>query len=634
MPFAVCCPDFWCGYRFFILKKMTFSSQFKPKFSYLSSVLTPALLLASFGVQAQTAMQDVVVTANRLPTKISDVIADVTVIDREILDLAGSSSLVDILSQQPGVQISRNGSYRSSSGVFLRGASSSQTIVLVDGVRLGSATSGAASLENIPLERIERIEILRGAASALYGPDAVGGVIQIFTRGATKRHSYSAHLGFGNVGQVQAGAAVRGTQAELAYSLGVSTERGDGISVINNPAASSYNADSDGFKARSVDAKLQWNVNAAHQLSTSLLKSQTDYQFDGSAYPNPLKLTKATTDAWANADLLNASLQWKAQWMPQWTSTVLWANSEDQSVTTYYRSTDHAFGGNGRFNTKRQQASWQNDVRLGADVLSFAVEHKRDEVDSSAKYTVTTRDLQSAMLSYALQAGDWHGLAVLRNDQDSQFGSFSNWALSGAYQLATGLRAVASSGTSFQAPTFNQLYYPGYGNPALTPQRNQSQEVGLKFHKDALNLDTVLYQNDVRGFINPSNNQQSALAVLRGVSLSAAWRQGASSYSASYDYADPRTRPNNLRLVRIARHLINARAQHQWQDMLAWAELKVSSEREDNNLTFNGRTSLGAYSVLNLGTSWQLNGQTSLSLRVNNVGNKKYALANTYSMPQ
>lgn len=613
---------------------MKFSSQFKPKFSYLSVIFSPALLLCPIGAQAQTSLQDVVITANRLPTKISDVIADVTVIDRETLDLAGSSSLVDILSQQPGVQISRNGSYRSSSGVFLRGASSSQTIVLVDGVRVGSATSGAASLENIPLERIERIEILRGAASALYGPDAVGGVIQIFTRSATARPTYSAHVGAGNVGQVQAGAAVRGTQGELAYSLGVSTERGDGISVVNNPAASSYNADRDGFKARSVDAKLVWSVNSAHQLSTTVLKSQTDYQFDGSAYPNPLKLTKATTDAWANADLLNASLQWKAQWTPQWTSTVQWANSEDKSLTTYYRTTDHAFGGNGRFNTQRQQASWQNDVRFGKDVLSFAAEHKQEEVDSSTKYSVTTRDLNSAMLSYALYAGDWHGLAVLRNDHDSQFGSFSNWALSGAYQLSSGLRAVASTGSSFQAPTFNQLYYPGYGNPALTPQRNHSQEVGLKFHRGALHLESVVYQNDVQGFINSSNNQQSALAVLRGVSVSAAWRQGATSYSASYDYADPRTRPNNLRLVRVARQLANARVQHQWQDMLMWAELKVSGEREDNNLTFNGRTTLGAYSVLNLGTSWQLNGQTSLALRVNNVGNKKYALANTYSMPQ
>lgn len=613
---------------------MKFSSQFKSKFSYLSVVFSPALLLCSFGAQAQTSLQDVVVTANRLPTKISDVIADVTVIDRDILDLAGSSSLVDILSQQPGVQISRNGSYRSSSGVFLRGASSSQTIVLVDGVRIGSATSGSVSLENIPLERIERIEILRGAASALYGPDAVGGVIQIFTRAATKRPSISAHVGAGNVGQVQAGAALRGTQGQLAYSVGVSSERGDGISVVNNPLASSYNADRDGFKARSADVKLQWNLGPAHQLSTTVLKSQTDYQFDGSAYPNPLKLTKATTDAWANADLLNTSLQWKAQWTPQWTSTVLWANSEDQSLTTYYRTSDHAFGGSGRFNTQRKQSSWQNDVRFGADVLSFAVEQKREEVDSSTKYSVTTRDLNSAMLSYALKAGDWHGLAVLRNDHNSQFGSFSNWALSGAYQISAGLRAVASSGTSFQAPTFNQLYFPGYGNPALTPQRNRSQEVGVKFQRGALHLESVVYQNDVQGFINPSNNVQSALAVLRGVSLSAAWRHGATSLSASYDYADPRTRPNNLRLVRIARHVANTRVQHQFRDMLMWAEVKLSGEREDNNLTFTGRTSLGGYGVVNLGTSWQLNEQTSLALRVNNVGNKSYALANTYSMPQ
>ncbi|WP_395007810.1 TonB-dependent receptor domain-containing protein, partial [Undibacterium sp.] len=451
--------------------------------------------------QAQTAvtpaLQDVVITANRIPTKLTDVLADVTVIDRTELDLVGQSSLLDVLANLPGVQISRNGSYRSSSGVFLRGATSSQTVILLDGIRIGSATSGTPALENIPLDRIERIEVLRGAASALYGSDAVGGVIHIITREPGVKPVYAANIGVGGDGQQQAGLAVRGSAGDLGYSLGWSREKADGISVLVNPLFSAFNPDRDGFQTTSVDAKLRYQVIPQHQLSLGLLHSDTDYQFDGSASPNPLKLTKANTDARAYSSLNNLSAQWQAQWLPNWKSTLAFGIAEEQSVTKYFRLSDRAFGGSGKFNTRRNQASWQNDLSLGQDVLSFAIEQRHEEVDSSTNYSVKARDLLGAMLSYALRTGDWSALAVLRNDHNSQFGSFTNWSLSGGYQFTPDLRAVLSSGTSFQAPSFNQLYFPGFGNAALSPQQNQSNEIGLKYRHANLNLEATVYQNDV-----------------------------------------------------------------------------------------------------------------------------------------
>lgn len=598
-------------------------------------------LLTQFNqtAQAQTqihtsmALQDVVITANRLPTKITDVLADVTVIDRSELDLVGQGSLMDVLATLPGVQISRNGSYRSSSGVFLRGATSSQTVILLDGVRIGSATSGTPALENLPLDRIERIEVLRGAASALYGPDAVGGVIQIFTRDAENKPVFTANAGIGGAGQKQLGLALRGRAGDLGYSLGWSREKAAGISVVENPLASSFNPDRDGFNATSVDAKLRYTINPQHQLQLSALHSDTDYQFDGSASPNPLKLNKANTDARAYSTLNNLSLKWQAQFLPIWTSTLTAGIAEDQSLSKYFRTTDAAFGGSNTFNTRRDQVSWQNDVSLGKDVLSVLLEQRRDEVDSSTNYAVKARDISAALVSYALRADEWSALAVLRHDKNSQFGGFTNWSLSAAYSLTPAWRAVASSGTSFQAPSFNQLYYPGFGNPALTPQQNRSNELGLKYRQDVWHAEATVYQNDVRGFINPSNNVQSALAILRGLTLSAGWKSGADQLSASYDYADPRTQPNNLRLLRIARHVWNLRAQHQWNEVSIFTELKYSSDRQDNNLSFSGRDTLAAYSLLNVGANWQLSPQLALLVRVNNLTDKHYVLANTYSMP-
>ena len=602
------------------------------------AVMFSPFTLAQTAPVAPVTLKDVVVTASRVATPITDVIADVSIIDRDRLDQAGQSSLLDLLAQQPGVQFTSNGSYRSNSGIFLRGASASQTLVLIDGMRVGSATTGGASLENIPLQRIERIEILRGAASALYGPDAVGGVIQIFSKAPTDKLTLAANVGVGTDGQQQAGVSLRGSAGALGYSLGVSHEKATGISVITNPASGSFNADADRFASTSIDAKLIARINKDHALTLSLLQSQGEYQFDGTPFPNPLGLNKETSDAVAKPRLTNAQLKWEAQWLAQWKSTVSLGTSDDESISEYFRFADGAAGGNNKFNTNRKQLTWQNDIALGKDVLSLMLESRSESIDSSTDYNVKSRDIRSALVSYALNRADWNALAVLRNDDNSQFGSFTNWALSGGYRLTSNLRAVASIGTSFQAPSFNQLYFPNFGNAALTPQRNRSEEIGLRYRQGSLNLGAVVYRNDIQGFINPSNNVQSSRAVLRGVTVSADTQVGATSYALSYDYADPRSfssfaASNDLRLVRIAQNVLNARVSHRMNDIDLFGELKVSSDREDNNLAFNGRDTLPGYGLLNLGVDWRIRKDLSLLARVNNATDAQYSLANSYSTP-
>ncbi len=589
-------------------------------------------------VEASSSLGEVVVTASRVATPITDVIADVSVIDRQTLDRAGQLSLRDLLAQQPGIQMVASGSYRSGTGVFLRGASGAQTIVLIDGVRVGSATSGAASFENMPLSRIERVEILRGAASALYGPDAVGGVIQIFTRAPTDHLAVTANLGFGSDGQRQAGASLSGGAGSLGYSLGVSREKASGISVISNPASSSFNPDLDGFTSTSVDAKLTARLHPDHAVTLSLLHSDTEYQFDGLPSPNPLALTKLTTDARAKPALKHAVVKWDAQWQPQWKSTFTAGTSDDDSVNEYYRIASGAFGGSNRFNTRREQFSWQNDYTLNRDVLSLLLEKRSEAVDSSTSYTVRERDVRSTMVSYALNRDRWNALSVVRNDSNSQFGNFNNWALSGGYRLTDSLRAVASAGTSFQAPSFNQLYFPGFGNTALTPQKNRAREAGLRYQQDSLTMGAVVYHNNINGFVIPSTNVQSSLAVLRGVTVSADVQVGATSYSLSYDYADPRSfsslaASNDLRLVRVARHLLNARMSHRLGDVSVFGELRLSGDREDAKVVGTGRVTLPGYSVANAGVDWRMQKNLSLLARVNNLTDTQYMLANGFSVP-
>lgn len=586
-------------------------------------------------------LADVVVTASRVATPVTDVIADVTVVDRAVLDRAGQSSLRDVLAQQPGVQLVSSGSYRSNTSIFLRGATTAQTIVMIDGIRVGSATSGGAALENIPLDRIERIEILRGAASALYGPDAVGGVIQIFTREPTDMLALQASAGAGTDGQQQVAASVRGSDGALGYSLGVSREKASGISVSVNPALSGYNADADGFDTASADARFIAKLHRDHVLTLSMMQSDTDYQTDTaipSGTPNPLGLTKATTDTHTLALTQNTALKWDAQWLPQWTSSVLLGRSEEQSSQRYLRASDGALGATGKFNTSRRQLSWQNDVQWDEDVATALLEGRTEAVDSSTAYTVTQRDLRSLMLSYAFNRAAWNALLVVRRDDNSQFGSYNNWAVSGGYRLTEALRTVASLGTSFQAPTFNQLYFPGFGNTALVPQLNRATELGLKYQHGHLAWSALAYQNDIQGFIVPVTNVQSSLAVLRGGTLSADLQSGDTTYSASYDYADPRSysstpASNDLRLVRVAREVFNARISHRMGVLHLFGELKLSSDREDAKVTGSGRDVLPGYGVLNLGGRWKVHKNAALLARINNLTDTQYMLANGYSMP-
>ena len=595
-------------------------------------------LAAAFPALAQQQLKDVVVTATRVAQPLTDVVADVSIIDREAIERSGQSSLRELLAFQPGVQLVTNGGYRSSSGVFLRGAASSQTVVLIDGVRIGSATSGGSPLENIPLDRIERIEILRGAASALYGPDAVGGVIQIFTREPTDELQRAAGVGAGTAGQRQANASLRGNSGALGYSLGLSREQGTGISVVSNPAASGYNPDDDRFKTESLDAKLTAKLSKEHMLTLGLMHSESAYQFDGKPNPNPLKLTVLTTDSWSYPKLDNTYVKWDAQWLPSWKSSLTLAAVDEESVSHYYRAADGILGSSSKFNTQRQQATWQNDIAIGRDLLSLILESRDERVDSTTNYTVKDREINSVVASYALNRSDWNALAVLRHDDNSQFGGFDNWALSGGYKLTDSLRAIASMGTSFQAPTFNQLYYPGWGDDTLVPQLNHAKEIGLKYSAAGLNLTGVVYHNEIDGFILPATNTQSSMAVLRGMTISADMQHGNSNYAISYDYADPRSRStdslaDNQRLVRVARNTLNMTARHRLGVVTMFGELKLASDREDNNLDFSGRDTLGGYSLLNLGASWKLSKELSLLGRINNVTDKNYVLANGYSMP-
>lgn len=589
---------------------------------------------AAYGVSAwaQGNLPETVVTATRTAIPITDVLADVSIIDRAQIERAGQTGLRELLAQLPGVQIASNGSFTSSTSIFIRGAGASQTVVLIDGIRVGSATSGQPSIENIPLAQIERIEVLRGAASSLYGSDAIGGVIQIITRkGDGSGLKAEVDAGVGSEGLRQWGAGVRGGTKEVSFSLGVSAARALGISTVVNPLNTSFNPDRDGLNRQNANLQVSARPSQQHEFSVGITQQQQRYQFDGRPSPNPGNLAATRYDAFNDGMLRTANVQWAANWLPNWRTRVTFGQSEDNSTSNYVRYDTGLNVNPARFNTRQNFTSLQSDLQLGTDVFTAILEERRESIDTTQAYPVRQRGIQSAVLSYALSRGPFNGLLTLRNDRNSQFGGASTGALSLGYRLSSEWQVVGSYGTAFQAPTFNQLYFPNSGNANLKPQRSQNSELGLRYAAGTTAVKATVYRNVITDRIDfPAPaflaTQTPGQSVLSGLTLASQFNVGQTRISGSIDYTDPVNKTTGQRLNRIALLTTKIRADHPFAWGSGFVEIQDSSQRRDG-----AGPNLSAYTLLNLGVQWRVTRDMNLTARVNNLNDTRYELARDFS---
>ena len=587
----------------------------------------PAFALAACGlgwlppsVRAQTppVLPPVVVTAARMPMPLSDLVADVSVIGPEDIRRSGAQSLAELLQRQPGVVIVQNGGPGSTSGVFLRGANAAQTLVLVDGLRVASASSGATALEAIPLEQIERIEILRGPSSSLYGADAVGGVIQIFTRRAAAGVHANASAGFGTYDTAIGSAGVSGGNDVARGSIEVAARRSRGFNAIVDPANFSYDPDRDGYRDTSVSANGVWTLAPDHDVSVQLLRSHLNNQFDGGDAFDDRTITTLTTWRVALDDRFAA----------RWHSVLSAGEGGDRSVS------ETGFG-TFPFQTRQRQYAWQNDIVLPAGALTLALERREERVGSDAGFAVQARNTNAATGVYRIDA-DAHALQLnLRQDDSSQYGSRTTGALAYGYRFLTNWRVTAGGGTAFKAPTFNDLYFPGFSNPDLRPETSRNVELGLHGAGGTADVGwdvhAIAYHNRVRDLIvfecdanfdcRPDN---VAAATLKGITIAGriAWRD--TSVNASVDLQSPTDADSGRLLPRRARqHGVVALSQPVGRATLI-AELVASSARFDDA---ENRRRMGGYGLVNLAVEWTIDAQTTVFVRADNVFDRQYELA-------
>lgn len=577
----------------------------------------PLALSAVFPALAQvpaSTLKETVVTATRVAQPLSDIVADVTIIDRERIERSGATGLVDVLGRVPGIEFSRNGGQGSTTGLFVRGAESRFTAVYIDGVRVDSQATGGAAWESIPISQIDRIEVLRGPAAAVYGSDAIAGVIQIFTRRGQQGFAPWAGVGIGSQATRTAEAGVSGKQGAIDYSLGLATERSDGF---NSRPVAGQNRDEDGYRNRSVSASLGLQAAPGHRVEATLLDSDLRSQYD---------TTPAVNDDRNYHELRTAGLNWKAQWTGAYSTRLSVTGSRESYETkpSPYLTV-----------TELRGYTFLNEYRVGSHLFTAALERKEDHLRNAPIDRGRAQD--AVALGYGF-SGKVHTVQLnLRHDEDSEFGGKSTGSAAYAFQFLPAWRVSVSAGTAFRAPTLYHRFSE-YGVATLVPESSRNVEAGLRWSQGASSAGIVVYRNKVDNLIafgGPGScastfgcYANTAKARYSGATLSGEHKLGDANLRASLDVQNPRDLTANKQLARRARRHGTFGVDYPAFGWTFGAEAQLSGERYD---TIANTFKLGGYGLVNLSASRRFAKDWTFLARIDNAGDKDYALARTYA---
>lgn len=584
------------------------------------------LVVVGLAVSASAVADEaVVVTAARTPQRVNDVIAEVSVLDRAAIARAEGRTLAELLAQQPGLQFASNGGLGKTASLFMRGLESRHTLLLVEGVPMGSATVGSPSLDNLPLAAIERIEIVRGPLSSLYGTGAMGGVIQVFLkRGAAGLHGDAKVVaGSDRYGQFAAGLAWGQGAFDAAAQVVHTQTRGFSATNAAVPFGS-FNPDRDGFRQNTGSLRLGWQAAADWRVEALVLRSRASSDFDDG--PGAASQSGLSNQVW--------SWSMKGQLAPAWSTRLSVSDSLDEVNTEVSAS---AFAALGAIVSRQGLLAWENRVDTPLGTLLLLAERLEQRVARpGAAFATSRRSIDAWALGLSGSAGAHSWQASARHDRNSQFDGTDNAALGYAFRLAPAWRIGGSLGTSFVAPSFNQLYFPNFGNPLLQPEEGRHGEAFVRWDDAATSARITAYKHRYRGFITSGPQPVNLPRVeVDGVTMSLQQRWREIDLQASLDHTDPRNatvgNANQGKLLpRRARSALRLAGDWKRGDWSLGATLAAFSHRFDN---VANTARLGGYGTLDLRADWALSPGSILSVKINNLADQAYQTALGYNQP-
>ena len=627
-------------------------------FLVVSALFFPLFARPAFAQAATEETDDdrltILITASRFAETADETLAPVTVITRKDIEEKQATTLEEALRTVPGITLGNSGGVGKLTSVFLRGTESNHVLVLVDGVKTGSVHSGAFKFENFPVDQIERIEVVRGPRSSLYGSEAIGGVIQIFTRkGQSGKARPQVSVGVGTHDTKIFDGSVSGGDTDGWFSIGASVHETAGYDActyggVGNFAGCGVDApDDDGYENASIALRGGAALNDAVAIEGGFFRAEAENEFDdfsGTRVEDREQIASAKLTVQANE---------------QWQSSLSLGASDETSQN---------FNGKVRgsfFDSKRQQASWKNDFDIDAtNRLVVGLDYIEDKGREN-NYNRERGNIGIFGL-WRTQVDDSDFELAVRNDDDDQFGAHGTGSVAWGRNIGNGNRLVASAATAFKAPTFNELYDPDptnptcmdrfVGNPGLEPEESKNIGVGFKHENEQLSFEVNLYRTEIKNLITsrpdtnrtlmcPSHTDPSVLVAspvwqsinvdkvkILGIELSAATRMGGLDWAANFGIQDAEEASGERKGDALGRRpkmkldLDVSRRSGRWSlggNIFAQSETEV-------DYVGSPESPLAGFGILNLRVQYQMHRDWSAGLKINNVLDKEHETAGLY----
>ncbi|MBW3763019.1 TonB-dependent receptor [Aeromonas jandaei] len=591
---------------------------------FLAAALLPTAAFAQTTIPINPTL---VITANRVEQPVSSVLAPVVVIDRAEIESRQVQSLPELLKTLPGVQIATLGGRGHISSLFIRGTNSNHSLVLMNGRPIAAMVAGTPDLSQIPLGNIERIEYIRGPRAAVYGSDAIGGVINLITKTSAKNGS-ETHLkgGAGSHGYGQGELrTVQSLGQKTDMNMLIGYERTDGFDVVAN----AQQPDRDGFSGRNGQIGLNHAFNDAWSAD-----------FNAQGYDNLTDTDGSTDQSRVQAFQYDGGLKFQGKDL----ISRLEASYGENKLKTWQEVKGEASGE--PIHTGLTRLSWINSWSgIEGMNLTGGADWQREEMKSDSRsygktFSAPDRDNTGlfAVGSYRWQALLWELSG--RTDDNQQYGRHNTWSAASGLDIDENHNVRLSYGTGFKAPTFNQLYYPGSENPTLKPEESKNLELGLSGRYSAWDWSVNLYRNRIDNLIycltsmSYTCNPKNTTADIKGVETEIGIDTGPVHHRLSYDYTRAKDKGNqDLQLLRRAEHKGSWIAETRFDATTLTTELLYVGKRYDNNWATNQRVELGAYTLLNLAASYEVTQQFTLGGRIDNLFDRDYAPAYGYASP-
>ena len=587
----------------------------------------------SLNTYADDSVETVIVTGTRIPTNISESLSAVSVLQRADIERYQASDIFELLSRVPSVSFVRNGGRGSSTSMSLRGNQSDHTLFLIDGVRIGSATSGGATLASLNMSMVERIEIIRGPKSNLYGADAIGGVVNIITRKTSEPSTFSVQTSFGsnNTNETTVFAGANGDSSGFT----ITANKLDSDGVDSTASTDGVHGDKDAFSKDSIALNYHYQIadNALWKVVYNQNKTQSDYDNNCSMGSRPNRTSvDCNIYTLGQVDSLSTAIDYKVS--EQWHSTFQLGRSHDEGLEAAHNIDLATTNNGGEFNTMKTEATWVNNLFLGDnETLTLGVDYLRDEVTSSISYNEVSRDNNAVFAQYQVKAGDVVTNIGVRNDDNEQFGSFTTMSILAGVDLSQNVRLVGSFSEGFKAPTFNDLYYPGFGSDTFVPEQSENLEIGLNATLGNTYLTVALFDNQLENLIqyNSSTFQtdQTAEVAIKGFEFSANTEVAGWDLSIAGSVIDPENKSNGKNLRRRAEQSMSFDADYVFNNTTVGFTVRSESHRFDDAAN---TVRLAGYTTSALRASYRLNNEWLIKAKVNNLTDKEYVTASSFSL--